>query len=596
MIRVADLIANYIHDTLGVKHVFAVTGAGIMHLTDGLASHPSIETIFPHHEQSSSMAVDVYSRYSGKIGVSMYSTGPAATNAITGLAGCWQDSVASLFISGQVKRSESSRYSGYSKTRQLGVQELDIIPLVESITKYCNQITEPNMVLFELQKATYMATQGRPGPVWLEVPLDVQASNVRVENLQQFSPPPAKEMTGQEATFDRILELLESSKKPVIIAGQGCRLAGVSDELNKLAEDLDIPIVTSYLGVDLTPSSSTSAMGVIGIKGSRLGNLAAHYADFLLVLGSSMHISVIGYEYSKFSPNSVKALVDIDLSAHEKNAVNFDEMVEANLADFLGYWLEGRTRKSPSWSKWLEALNELRPELSIEAETTRNKDESNIYNFVGALNTFLQKGDCVIADAGSAFYAVSQALQIPSSGVRYIPSGAMATMGFSIPASLGAWFGGADRVIAVTGDGSFHQNLQELSLISALRPNIKVVVLNNDGYLSIRNSQRNFFGGREIGTDCSNGVALTDIGKLSSAYSLQHVLIDGNIRASGLGPALIDKGPLVIEVTCPRDEKIIPTLSSKLMPDGTMVSPGLDDMAPHLEAHLRSRISRMLGP
>ena len=595
MIRVADVVANYVYETLGVGHVFAVTGAGIMHLTDALAAHSSLKTIFPHHEQSSSMAADTYSRYSGKIGVSMYSTGPAATNAITGLAGCWQDSVASIFISGQVKRIESSRYVGQPELRQLGVQELDILPIVESITKYCVQISDPNRVLYELQKATYLAANGRPGPVWVEVPLDVQAAYVRPEDLEQFSPPVSRMAVALEERFGLILERLSLSKRPVIIAGHGCRLAGVSEKLSQLAEDLDIPVASPYLGLDVIPADSDSAMGAIGIKGSRLGNLAVHHADFLLVLGSSMHISVIGYDYAKFSPNSFKAIVDADMTAHKKATIHFDEMIEADLGDFIDYWLESGHQKSESWTGWIGSLNEIKQDLSITAEITRNNDESSIYNFLAALNPFLQRGDCVIADAGSAFYAVSQSIRIPRQGVRYIPSGAMATMGYSVPASIGAWFAGAERVIAITGDGSFHQNSQELSLISALRPNVKLVVFNNDGYLSIRNSQTNFFGGREIGTDCSNGVALADIGRLAEAYGIDHMRVSGRIEASTLSRALGSTGPVLIEVDCPRDEKIVPTLSSELLPDGTMVSPGLNEMSPPLEHEMQSRIERLLN-
>ena len=322
--RVADFIADFIFEELDVKHVFMVTGAGIMHLTDGVASHPKLQAICPHHEQTSSMAIDAYSRASENFGVGFFTSGPGGTNAVTGLCGAWQDSVPCLFISGQVKLAEASSQSGIKKLRQFGVQELDIIPIVESITKYAVTITQPEKIRYELEKAVYIAKSGRPGPVWIEIPMDVQSAKISDE-LEKFENERLKKPEINENQIKSVIELLQNAKRPIIISGQGVRIAGAIELLTKLVKLFEIPVVTPYLGIDTIRHDEESYIGKIGVKGERAGNLAMQNSDLILSIGSSLHVSVIGYNYKQFARGAKKIIIEndaLELSYRKSNILD----------------------------------------------------------------------------------------------------------------------------------------------------------------------------------------------------------------------------------------------------------------------------------
>ena len=309
--RVADFLAKFIVEELGVEHVFTLTGAGIMHLTDGLASNKKIKTICPHHEQTASMALEAYSRATENFGVGIFTTGPGSTNAITGLAGAWQDSVPCLFISGQVKVAEASSQTGIKKLRQFGVQELDIIPIVESITKYAVTVTKPEKIRYELEKAVHIAKSGRPGPVWVEIPMDVQSATIS-DDLEKFEIKEKEKPEIDRNQIELIVKLLEKSERPIIISGQGVRISGAIEMLSKLVKLFKIPVVTPYLGIDTIRHDEEFYIGKTGVKGERAANLAMQNSDLILSIGSSLHVSVIGYNYKQFGRESKKIIVDID--------------------------------------------------------------------------------------------------------------------------------------------------------------------------------------------------------------------------------------------------------------------------------------------
>ena len=597
MIRVGDVVAKYVVDSLGVDTCFAVTGAGIMHLTDALACEGRLKTIFPHHEQTSSMAVDAYSRYTGKIGVAFFSTGPASTNAITGLAGCWQDSVASLFISGQVKRAESSYFHGFDGLRQFGVQELDILPIIKPVTKYSAQVTDPENILFELDKATHIAKSGRPGPVWLEIPMDVQAALVDEGSLKRWEPE-NQDLGGadhQRQFIENLLKALAGAEKPIIIAGQGVRLSGTQDLLLRLSEKTGLPFVTPYLGIDNFPRTHANFIGVTGVKGDRAANWAMQAADLLLVLGSSMHTSVTGYDYELFSQQSRKFGVDIDSRSSVKGNVTYEAFLEADLAEVLPVFAEEMMDSKLSFEAWTQKLRSLREKFPVVENHYSESDGLNIYKAIDMVNALLKPGDCVISDAGSAFYAVSQALRLETKSQRYLTSGAMATMGFSLPASIGVAVANCSRTIAFTGDGSLQQNLQELALLPFHKLNIKLIVLNNNGYLSIRASQKNYYEGRFFGTESDSGLPMPDLESLADAYGIPYFPISSDSDLSSLRRALDSEGPAIVDVQCPPNQAIVPSVGSKLLPDGSLVSSGLEDMNPSLDLEERKRIFEELG-
>jgi len=592
-IRVADYIANWIHDELEADCVFMVTGAGSMHLTDGIAKHPKVDSVCLHHEQSVSMAVEAYSRTSGKIGVAYVSTGPAATNAVTGVAGAWQDGVACIFFSGQVKVAETSSNSGIGRLRQFGVQELDILPIVESITKYVIQLNQPERVRFELEKAKYLAREGRPGPVWIEIPLDVQSAYVSLEDLQGFSPPRPQ----PEADLDlgELLLGLSVSERPVILFGQGVRQSHRMEEFREFVHSNQIPIVSTYLGADSYVPHDDLFIGRVGVKGERAANITLQKADWLLILGSSLHVSVVGYNYSQFAPGAKKWVVDIDATSHQKLPELLADVLETSVGHFFDALWRGKRvvdTQFGNWAPWAKAALTLKGRYPTSPSSYENEEEGiNIYTVVNRVSKALQPGDYVVSDAGSAFYAVSQEISL-GEGQRYITSGAMATMGYSLPAAIGvAVSEGCQRVFAFTGDGSLHQNIQELGQLVFLDLPVVLIVLNNEGYLSIRASQNNYFEGRLIGTDGSSGLGLPDISAIARAYGLEVFDVVG---LSELDRVLRDtveyRGPLVLNVKTPKNQPIVPTVSSRIDDEGTMTSRNLEDMTPLLDPSLLRKI------
>lgn len=589
MIRVADYVAKFISEVLETRHVFMVTGAGIMHLTDGVACNSDLEAICVQHEQSASMALEAYSRMSGKVGVGYFSTGPAATNAVTGLGGAWQDSVACLFISGQVKLAETSNNSGVENLRQFGVQELNILPIVESLTKYSVQLTRPDMVRFELEKAIYLAKEGRPGPVWIEIPMDVQSSWIDEATLQGFVAPKIDPISCA-ADLRTLAEALQSAERPVIIAGQGVRLAGAGGQLVALAEELSIPIVTPYLGIDVIDHNLDIYIGKTGVKGDRAANLSMQNADLILAIGTSLHVSVIGYDYSQFARGATKFCIDIDKTSHEKSTIVFDKILEIDAKLALETLLTTIELNPPHRSPeektpWLVQCGAWKTKYPVfSGKEIDPKERVNIYTFVDMLSNLSEAGDAIVSDAGSAFYAVSQGIRLTKPDQRYITSGGMATMGYSLPAAIGVSlaqkFG---QVLAVTGDGSLQQNIQEFQTLIGLGIPVKLFVLNNDGYLSIRASQNNYYEGRLIGSGPTSGVTIPDTVKVAKAYGLASFRIHSNEELeAGLKKALEHQGPIVVDILCPPNQAIIPTVASSLGPDGKMHSRPLEDMAPFL--------------
>jgi len=585
--RVVDYIANFISDKLGVTDVFMLTGAGSMHLTDGVACNPKLRAICVHHEQSASMALEAYARSNENFAVGYFSTGPASTNALTGLGGAWQDSVPCLFISGQVKRSETGFSSGVTNLRQFGVQELNIIPVVQSLCKYAVHLTDPNMVRYELEKLVAIAKQGRPGPVWLEVPMDVQAASIDPETLQpyehEYEIPHAN-----LADLSFVIDLLKRSSRPVVIAGRGVRLAGAQNFLKELATKFSLPIVTPYLGIDNLRHDLDIYIGKTGVKGDRAANFAMQNSDLILAIGTSLHVSVVGYEYKQFARAAKKIVIDIDLTSHQKKTIQIDKLIQSDAKYFLERLLLSLTEKKVSldYKDWLAKCVGWKKKYPVCLPEYRDtKDAINIYSFVDRLSELSAPGDFFIADAGSAFYAVSQGLLLTKEGQRYIPSSAMATMGYTLPAAIGVSTAiGDKRVLAVTGDGSLQQNIQELQTLRHYNLPVKLFVLNNDGYLSIRTSQKNYFMERYIGEGPRSGVTMPDTLKICEAYGIPAARVS-NLKDldSAIKIAMETPGPYVLDIITPPEQLIIPTVSSKVNADGSMSSRPLEDMAPFLD-------------
>ena len=583
--RVADFVAKFILEELDVKHVFTLTGAGIMHLTDGLACNKKLKTICPHHEQTASMALEAYSRATENFGVGIFTTGPGSTNAITGLAGAWQDSVPCLFISGQVKLAEASSQSGIKKLRQFGVQELDIIPIVESITKYAVTITQPEKIRYELEKASHIAKSGRPGPVWIEIPMDIQSAKISDE-LEKFENEQSENPEINENQIKSVIELLQNAKRPLIISGQGVRIAGAIELLTKFVKLFKIPVVTSYLGIDTIRHDEESYIGKIGVKGERAGNLAMQNSDLILSIGSSLHVSVIGYNYKQFARGAKKIIIDIDEITHKKKTIDIDQFVHADAKDFLNILLKQLTEgDSLNYASWLEMCNKWKKKYpTCLPEYKNTKDEINSYFLIEQICKNSKAGDIFVSDAGGTFYAVSQAVTLTKPNQRYIPSSAMATMGYSLPAAIGISIATGNRVISFTGDGSLQQNIQEFQTLVEYNLPVKLFVLNNDGYHSIRTSQTNYFQKRYIGESSKSGISFPDTVKIAEAYGVKAFRIDQPSQITDVVNQVLNyDGPVVCDVIVPREQEIIPTVASRVNDDGSMSSRPLEDMYPFLD-------------
>jgi len=576
MVKVADYIVQFL-ETRGIRHVFMVTGGGAMFLNDGMAKSKSIKGVFNHHEQACAMAAVGYSKFNNEIAVVMPTTGCGGTNTITGLLDAWQDSNKVVFISGNVNRRETT-HGFHVPLRKFGVQEANIVDIVKPITKYAVMITDPNTIAYHLEKAFHVCESGRPGPVWIDVPMDVQGSFINEEDLIHFS-----EDEIQEAVDCSMLEqYLKESKRPVVIAGYGIHLSGAKKEFVRFIEKHNLPVAFTYLAIDFLPSDHPLYVGRLGTKGDRAGNFAVQNSDLVISIGSSLSVSVTGFRYDTFAREAKILVVDIDKHEHKKNTVKIDVEINTDVKQFLRQ-VDGINYKANQW--WVDKCISWREKWPVFLDEYKDTTNGiNIYYFVQKLSEKNKSDAVVISDAGSAYYATSQALKITNQQ-RYITSGAQADMGFSIPAAIGAAVAsGRKSVIAITGDGSFQMNIQELQTVVSSKLPIKIFVLNNGGYLSIRNTMDKFFESRYYGTDEASGLSFPDIEKIAYAYGIPYYKLKSTEDIDHkLTKILNADGCTLTEVMCPFKQDMAPSSSAKIGKDGKLISQPLENMFPFLD-------------
>ena len=550
--RVVDYVIDQVY-RVGARHAFTITGGGAMFLNDAIAAHTWITPVCNHHEQASAMAGVAYSKYTGKPSLVCPTTGCGGTNAITGLLDAWQDSLPVIFVSGNVNLHQISPPG----VRNLGVQEARIIEIVQSITKYAKLIESVDEVEEVVQEALKAATTGRPGPVWIDIPMDIQGKEMEVFSLQ---------------------EEIKKAERPLILAGGGITCAGICrDEFRDFVSKTRIPIVTTFNAVDLIESDDPYFVGRVGVKGTRAGNFAMQNCDLLLVLGSRLPVPATGYNYKTFAREAKVIVVDIDKDEHSKNTVQIDKFIHSDLKDF--FYTKRISTNVPEWQK---QCIKWRDEWPIIPAKKSDDSGIDLYDFTGKLNKYKPDSSVVISDAGSAYYVCSQATGIKGNN-RYITSSAQAEMGFTVPACIGAAFAGSPCVIGVTGDGSVQMNIQELQTIRHHNLPVKLFVWNNSGYLSIRTTQKKFFEGREIGTDEDSGVSFPSLAKIAHAYDIDYVKIsDYDSLTPALATIFGDNEPMIIEVMCQKWQEVVPTLQGRKNPDGTISAPPLEDMYPFL--------------
>jgi len=584
-VRLADYVATTLADH-GIRDVFMITGGGAMHLNDAIGRSDRLHYVCCHHEQACSIAAQGYYRLTNRLAAVNVTTGPGGTNAITGVYGAWVDSLGMVVVSGQVKWETLVRSTGLS-LRQLGDQEVDITKLVEPITKYAVMVTDPQSIRYHLEKAIHLARTGRPGPVWLDIPMNVQGANIDPTTLSGFDPVEDGGSTAS-ATLDsdcaQIIERLASAEHPVIYAGAGIRLAGVADELVAVVVRPNVAIATGFNAHDIIASDHPLFVGRPGTIGDRGGNFAVQNADVVLVLGCRLNIRQVSYAWEHFARAAYKIMVDIDPLELKKPTVKPDLGVEADVADVvrrLSASAVGVPGDRQVWIDWCRARRERYPVVLPEYWAGTNG--VNPYCFGDALFDELDSDDIVVTGDGTACITTFQAAKLKR-GQRLFSDSGCAPMGFDLPAAIGACVGaGRKRLVCVTGDGSVMLNLQELQTIRGYDLPIKIFLLNNNGYHSIRQTQRNFFPGNDVGSGPESGVTFPDFQRVAFGFDLPYrrVCEHGEL-AEAIRGTLEEAGPAICEVMLDLSQPFSPKVSSKRLPDGRMVTAPLEDMAPFL--------------
>lgn len=589
--RVADYIARTLAEH-GVRHVFLVTGGGAMHLNDAIGRCEGLRWVACHHEQACAMAAESYYRLTNRLAAVNVTTGPGGTNAITGVYGAWTDSLGMIVISGQVRYDTTVASTGLP-LRQLGDQEVEIVKLVQPITKYAVMVDDPRTIRYHLERALHLATTGRPGPVWLDVPMNVQGAQIDPEALQPYDPAEdatALPETDLAAEAAEVLAALRRAERPVVLVGSGVRLAGAQAAMLALVERLGVPLVTAWNAHDLVPDTHPCYVGRPNTVGDRAGNFAVQNADFVLVLGCRLNIRQIGYNWQTWARAAHKVMVDIDPLELRKPTLAIDHPVHADVAAFLdALAAQLPLEPAPAHREYLAWCQERRVRYPVVLpEYWQTEGAVNPYCFVQALYDALPEAQIVVTGDGTACVATFQAARIKPGQRLYTNSGS-APMGYDLPAAIGACFGAEHpdgtrpRVVCIAGDGSIQMNIQELQTIVTHRLPITIFVLNNGGYHSIRQTQQNYFPDNPVGCGPESGVGLPNFGRLAQAYGLAYNCIGAHAELeAGLRQALAADGPALCEVLIDPAQPFAPKLASRRLPDGRMVSSPLEDLQPFL--------------
>lgn len=582
--RVADYITEFVGD-IGVKHIFAIPGAGSMYLNDALGRSKSVQHVSNHHEQALAMAVEAYSRVKG-FGVGLVTTGPGGTNAITGVAGAWIDSTPCLFLSGQINVKDTIINT---KLRQRGIQEVDIISLVKPITKYAAMVTDPNKIKYHLQKACYLAKSGKPGPVWLDIPLDVQRFNVNPQDLEEFIPSDEEkpDCDSKETLRKKVastVECLKNSKRPIIWAGNGIKLSGAQKELEDLLKKIKIPVATTWNGADIIEESHELYAGRPGLFGQRGANFAIQNSDLLITIGNRLSIPQTGYRFDAFARGAKKVFVDIDKAEIYEKPIKPDIAIAADAKEFLTELnLQMSGTAMPDLSHWISTCKKWKEKYPVALpDYLKKKEYVNSYTFVDNLSDCLTNSDVIVTDMGTSFTTTFQAFKVKK-GQKFFTSSGLASMGFGLPGAIGACFASdKKRTICLVGEGSFMFNMQELQTIVHHNLPIKIFLFNNQVYLSVKIMQDNNFQGFHVGADAKSGVSFPDMIKIAHAFGIETEQIKNHSELHKIKNALEAEGPILCEILLDPDEVLSPRLKTTTRKDGSLTQSPLEDLWPFL--------------
>lgn len=581
-IKVSDYIARRLKEHYHTGCVFMVSGGGAMHLNDSIGRY--LPYVCNHHEQACAIAAEGYARVHQQLGVVNVTTGPGGLNCLNGVFGQWTDSVPVLYLSGQVKRSTTLASCPQLPLRQLGDQEVDIIACVKPITKYAVSLTRPLDTRYVLDKAIYLATHGRKGPVWIDIPLDVQAAWIEDTQLRPYTETedllPLPDLT---PPIQKTVEILTRAKRPVIIAGHGIRLAGAIPEFLQLVDKLHIPVVTTINGFDTLGTQNPHFIARIGTVANRAGNFVLQNADVVLSIGSRNNIRQVSYNWENFAKNATLISVDIDPAELDKPTVRPALKIAADCKEFIMQLLAAPTTCPPEkWITWCRTIQQKYLPLTEAPRVAPQPIEP--YYFIERLCAHFSAHEIVVGGNGSAFLLPFQVGSVKQ-GQRYIWNSGNASMGYDLPAAIGACIANQrKRVVCLAGDGSIMMNLQELQTVKHYNLPVKLFILNNGGYISIQQTQKNFFEGRMTACTPQSGVSLPDFIKVGTAFGLKTIKIDRLTRLEQQIQEVLNlQGPVLCEVKLSPNYTFAPKLSARKLPDGTMVSPSLEDMFPFLD-------------
>jgi acetolactate synthase I/II/III large subunit len=589
--KLSDYVVQFIAQQ-GVKHVFLVTGGGAMHLNHSLGMETRIQSVCNSHEQASAICAEAYAKATGQLGVCMVTTGPGGTNTVTGVAGAWLDSTPTLFISGQVKRPDrmfdkAGRPLG---VRQLGVQEVDIVSIVKPITKYAVTVLDPMEIRYHLEKAVYLAFDGRPGPVWIDIPLDVQASPIEDPSLLRgFQPGELEKMRDTSplpSEIKRLIQKLNQARRPLLFAGNGIRLARAEKEFEQLRGLLSVPAVATWCAADLVPSSDPLYVGRPGSVAARGANFALQNCDFLLAIGVRLDFAITGYAPQNLARGAYKAVLDIDAAELEKLQPYLQQPICADAKSFLTEMLSQRNSIHLSdHSAWDGRCADWKTRYPVVTEEHRKPaGPVSIFNLAEVIGAEVNPQDrLVVGSSGSAIEIYLLAFPTLHSQ-RLFHTAGLGAMGFGVPMSIAVALANPGReVVVVDGDGGFMFNIQELETIRRLQLPIKFFVMNNDGYASIRASQKAYFGEAKVGCDKTNGLTVPSVTEVGQAFGLSGTVIKNQENlAADVRRVLNMRGPVVCDVHVLPDEMRAPRLQSYQRADGSFVSKPLEDLFPFL--------------
>ncbi len=617
--KLSDYVIRFLAD-LGIRHIFYVSGGGAMHLNDSLGRNKQIEGVCMLHEQGASIAAEAYARISESYGACLVTSGPGGTNAVTGLAGAYYDSTPVIFLSGQVKRDD---LVGNQRIRQFGIQETDILSIVKSITKYAVQIQQPEDIRYEMEKAAAIAKAGRPGPVWVDIPLDIQASRIEPGELRPYRIEPEEQIQqaqtvsqqepGEEQNsavngcqtnegqqndtqtdtrqpdkrIGQVFDLLHKAERPLVLLGNGIRLAGAVDEAREFYEALGAPVVTSWNGVDLIEDGHPLFYGRPGSVGHRHANFIQQNADLVLTIGSRLNLLSTGYNYDNFLGNATHIMVDIDENEMHKKSVHPDLEVVCDAKYFLLKMLEKKDELYTVQDKrWIAYCNDMRERYPVFIPEAKPREGYvSTYRLVDEVSRQMTGEDIYQFTSSGTSVDIAMKVFRVKRGQRAFLTKGLAAMGFDIPACIGSCIAsGGRRTVCVTGDGSAAMNLQELEVIRRRNLPVKLFITDNGGYSMIYGSQNGNFKGRLAGCTPESGLTLPDMGKAAKAFGIKSLSLDSEADLeSVVAEALGYDGPVVCRVRADIEQKIVPRQANYMKEDGQMASRPLDDMAPLLD-------------